>query len=277
MTEMIVTIPTGILIILILYLFFYRVTPLNAKQSGFIIGMLSLAFYAPVALIYWPGTDVLALNITVFFMTAYILGMFFNHREKVKESEGKDVPVKWFHWAPAIIVGFFTVVLIVDSVFVTLSKEGLPKGLQQLIVPDRMDSDKVSTLFPGVMHNNYHKKESRYNVYLRQIELIESRGWKVRKGWLISAPAAGEERIFQIIVEDAAGKIIKGFTMSGRFMRAADSSDDVDFKLNEVKPGIYQAKMILPAPGVWNLNIDMIYGDEQFELHASTQIKKAGE
>ena len=275
MTEMTFTIPAGIILLLMLYLLFYRLTPLNAKQSGFVISLLALAIYAPVALIYWPGADVLALNVTVFFMTAYILGVFFNHREKVKLSEGGDTPVKWFHWAPAIIVSFFLVVLIVDSIFVTLSKEGLPKGLQEMIIPEHMDPAKVSTSFPGVMHNNYHKKESRYNQYLRQIELIESRGWKVRKGWLKSTPVAGDEGVFQIIVEDASGKAMSGFRLNGRFMHAADSHNDMEFSLNEVEHGIYQAKVILLSPGVWNLNIDMHRGKERFELQASTQIGKA--
>jgi len=274
MTEMILTIPVGILVLLVFYMLFYKFTPLNAKQSGFIIGLLALAFYAPVALIYWPGTDVLALNVTVFFMTAYMLGMFFNHREKIKLNNGDDLPVKWFHWAPAVIVSFFVIVLIVDSVFVTLSKEGLPKGLQELIVPERMNAEKVSTLFPGVMHNNYHKKESRYNQYLRQLELIESRGWKIRKGWLKATPLAGENGVFQIMVEDSTGKLVTGLNMKGRFMRAADSHDDIEFEMIEVKPGVHQAKIILLSPGHWNLNIGMLYGKESFELQASTQIGK---
>jgi len=274
MTEMTLTIPVGIFSLLIVYLLFYRFTPLNAKQSGFIIGLLALAFYAPIALIYWPGADVLALNVTVFFMTSYMLGMFFNHREKIKLSNGKDVPVKWFHWGPAVIVSFFVFVLIVDSVFVTLSKEGLPTGLQQMIVPKDMNSEKVSTLFPGVMHNNYHKKESRYNQYLRQLELIESRGWKVRKGWLAVTPVASEAGVFQIMIEDSKGMLIEGLSIKGHFMRAADSNDDIEFNMTEVKSGIHQAKIMLPSPGHWNLNISLLYGDEKFELQASTQIGK---
>jgi len=274
MTEMTLTIPAGILVLLIFYMLFYRFTPLNAKQSGFIIGLLALALYAPVALIYWPGTDVLALNVTVFFMTAYILGVLFNHREKIKLNNGDNLPVKWFHWAPAIIVSFFIFVLIIDSVFVTLSKEGLPKGLQEIIVPEHMNSEKISTLFPGVMHNNYHKKESRYNQYLRQLELLEKRGWKIRKGWLKKTPVAGENGVFQIMVEDSIGKLVRGLSMKGRFMRAANSHDDIGFKMVEVEPGIYQTKIVLLSPGHWNLNISMLYGDESFELQASTQIGK---
>jgi len=276
MTAMALTIPSGILILTILYWLFYRFTPLNAMQSGLVISLLSLAIYAPIALLFWPGVDVLALNVTVFFMTAYMLGVFFSHREKIKKNDD-GAPMKWFHWAPAIIVSFFVVVLIVDAVFVTLSKEGLPKGLQEIIVPDRMDSKKVSTGFPGVMHNNYHKKEGLYNRYLRQMELLASRGWKIRKGWLGQAPAAGEQAIFQIVVEDAAGQTIKGFKINGRLMRAADSRDDIEFSMREVRPGIYQANLTMPSPGVWNLNADLAHTEDRFELQASTQISKAGE
>lgn len=277
MTSMAVTIPGGIFILLVLYMLFYKFTPLNARQAGLIVGLLALAIYAPIALIYWPGGDVLAFNISIYFMTAYMLGMFFNHREKIKLRAAQGENVKWFHWAPAIIVSFFVVILIIGTIFVTLSKEGLPQGLQKIIVPKSMDSDKITTLFPGVIKNNYHKKEGRYNQYLRQIELLEDRGWKVRKGWLNGSPVAGEAAVFQIIVEDAAGKSINGFQMSGYFMRAADSRDDVEFNMQEVKEGIYQVRLSLPMPGVWNLNINMRYGDEQFDIQASTQIDKSGE
>jgi len=273
MTSMAVTIPVGVLILFTLYLLFYRFTPLNARQSGFVISLLALAVYFPVALLYWPGADVLAMNVTVFFMVAYLLGMLFSHREKVKLESGPGVSKKWFHWGPAIIVSFFVVILIVDAVFVTLSKEGLPGGLQALLMPDKLPSEQAEMRFPGVMHNNYHKKEMKYNHFLRQQELIEKRGWKVRKGWLGETPKANQAGIFQLIVEDANGTPISGLITGGRFMHASDGRKDIIFKMKEASSGVYRVELKLGSPGLWNVNINFDKGDEGFEIHASTNIE----
>ncbi len=276
MTSMALTIPTGVLLLLLLYMLFYRFTPLNARQSGVVISLLAMAIYFPIALIYWPGADVLAMNITVFFMAAYLMGMLFSHREKLKLEGGAEYQKKWFHWAPAIIVSFFVVILIVDAVFVTLSKEGMPTGLQNLLMSDDSSSSQAEMQFPGVMYNNYHKKELKYNQYLRQLEQIQQRGWKLRKGWLGKTPTTSETGIFQFIIEDASGQSIKGLIVGGRFMRASDSRQDILFDMQETSPGIYQVELLLPHPGLWNVNINFRHGDETYEVHASTRIEEPG-
>jgi len=276
MTSMALTIPTGVLLLWLLYLLFYRFTPLNAKQSGFVISLLALAIYFPIALIYWPGADVLAMNVTVFFMVAYLLGMLFSHREKMKLLDSKGQSQKWFHWGPAIIVSFFVVILVVDAVFVTLSKEGIPKGLQQLLMSDDSSSSQAEMQFPGVMYNNYQKKELKYNQYLRQLEQIQERGWILRKGWLGKTPSTNETGIFQFVVEDASGLNISGLKVSGRFMRASDSRQDVLFDMKETSPGIYQVELLLPFQGLWNVNINFSRKDDVYEVHASTIIESAG-
>jgi nitrogen fixation protein FixH len=277
MTSMAITIPAGVLLLLLLYMLFYRFTPLNAKQSGLVISLLAMAIYFPIALIYWPGADVLAMNITVFFMAAYLLGMLFSHREKIKMQDDPALHGKWFHWGPAIIVGFFAVILIVDAVFVTVSKEGLPGGLQDLLIPERMQSQQVETRFPGVMYNNYHKKEAKYNQYLHQLDLLKQRGWQVRKGWLQQTPIANEPGIFQLVIEDASGTAITDIVAGGRFMRASDSRHDIVFSMQEKTPGVYQSELRLPDPGLWHVNINFTHAGESFELHASTNILKAAE
>lgn len=269
MTGMASTIPAGVLAIVLLYLVLHRLTPLNAKQSGFIVSLIAMAAYFPFALLNWPGADILVMNITVFLMTAYILGLLFSYREH--RARGAAANGKWFHWGPAIIVGFFMVILLVDGVFVTLSMEGLPFGLHEHLLPGHGD-ERVNTNFPGVVNNNYYKKESDFNQYLRQLEKLDALGWQIHKGWLPQPPAAGEPGVFQLVVEDAVGRRIEGLRVHGRFMRPADSRQDQEFIMQEVAAGQYQAAVTLPQPGQWNLNLDLDHDQGEFELHASTTI-----
>lgn len=269
-TDMITTIPAGIIVIALLYQLLYRLTPLNAKQAGFVVSLLTLAIYFPVALLYWPGADVIAMNVTVFFMVLYMMGMFFSHREH--QAKAGYTSGKWFHWGPAIIIGFFATILIVDGVFVTVSKEGLPGALQSIVLPESQDAKHVKTLFPGVSYNHYQKKETLYNEYLRQQEEMQRRGWKVRQGWLGKTPEAKQSAIFQFVVMDQSGKKVKGLNVKGRFMRASDSHFDKEFVMKEIRSGIYQVGISLPLAGLWNLNLKLTDGNKHFELRGSTTI-----
>jgi nitrogen fixation protein FixH len=131
--------------------------------------------------------------------------------------------------------------------------------------------------FPGVMYNNYQKKELKYNHYLRQLEQMQQRGWRLRKGWLGKAPTTSDAGIFQLVIEDASGRNIEGLKVGGRFMRASDSRQDILFDMKETSPGVYQVELLLPHPGLWNVNISFSQGDEAYEVHASTRKQELGE
>jgi nitrogen fixation protein FixH len=262
------TIPAGIGIIVLLYLVLYRFTPLNTKHSAFIVSLLSLVVYFPVAILFWPGVDVMVLNVTAYLMTSYILGILFTYREARKRGDANG---KWFHWAPAIIVGFFVLILVVDAIFVTISVEGIPESVKKSLT-HKGEDQSVRTVFPGLVHNNYYKKESKFNEYLRQVEAIRKKGWHIHKGWLGKTPKAGKEGIFQVVLEDKEGKRIDGVELHGRFMRPSDSRKDVRFQMKEISTGQFQVRIVLPEPGAWDLSLQLHKDDVRYNLRASTTI-----
>lgn len=268
MTGLGETIPAGIGIIVVLYLALYRFSPLNARHSAFVVSLLSMVVYFPVALNFWPGVDVLVLNITAFLMTSYILGIMFTYREATRRDGGAG---KWFHWAPALIVGFFVTILVVDGIFVSVSMKGIPDELEKVMMREK-NGQGMNTVFPGVVSDNNFKKESRYNEYLRHEEAFQKAGWKIRKGWLEKTPGAGEEGIFQVIMHDRDGRQITGARLFGRFMRPSDSRKDVVFDMQEVTPGIFQVKVRLHAPGVWMLSLQIEKDTLKYNLRASTTL-----
>ena len=268
MTGLGQTIPLGISIIVILYLLLYRFSPLNTKMSAFVVVLLSMVIYFPYALHFWPGLDVLVLNVTAFAMTSYILGIMFTYRVASQQAGGSG---KWFHWAPALIVGFFVTLLIVDGIFVSVSMKGIPDELEKVMMHEK-NGQGMNTVFPGVVSDNNYKKESRYNQYLRNEEAFMKAGWKIRKGWLNKTPKAGEEGTFQIIMNDRDGKQITGARLFGRFMRPSDSRKDVLFNMQEVTPGVFQAKVRLPSPGAWMLSLQIEKDTLKYNMRASTTL-----
>jgi len=258
------SLPIGLALEALLFFLLYRLSPLNGVQAALVGLLLTLAIFLPYSLLHWSSVDVFVLHIVVFIMAAYLAGVL---------TYGDRNAQRRFHWAPALIVLFFVVIIVVDSVFVTMSIRGLPDSLRESILPIPKSKHRVSTIFPGVVPDNNYQKESRFNAYITQREQQKARGWVIRKGWLQGVPTDNQEAVFQVQLQDHQSRPLTGLTLQGRFLRPADSRLDRDFSMNEVKPGIYRVAISLPVAGVWNLQLNALDGDTQlYEIKASTTI-----
>jgi len=162
-------------------------------------------------------------------------------------------------------------------VFVTLAERGLSSPLARLLLPPTAeDARVVNSGFPGVMSHDFQKKEELYNRYLEQVERQRARGWQVQKGW-VSDPHADAPAKFQIAVTDREGRPLRGAAVRGQFLRPADGRLDLDFEMQEVDAGVYRAAVTLPAPGTWNLVLEVRKGDELHEVRATTRIRASGD
>ena len=264
------SLPVGVIALTLVFLILYRLTPLNGKQAAMAVSVLSIGAYTGYAAIHQQGVDVIVMHVAVFLVTAYVLGIVTSVR-KAGGEEGK----RWFYWGPALIIGFFVIVITVDAFFVSLSMKGLPEQWQDRILPRPSDAKKVHTVFPGVVHRNYYQKEKQFNRYLRSMELQRKRGWRVRKGWASDRPVAGTAQIFKIAVLDHEGRPVTGASVSGLFLRQSDSRLDQVFRMREYKPGYYRASVTLPVPGLWYLRLEIRRGKDLHRLQAVTSLYKS--
>lgn len=265
------TLPGGALAVALCYVLLYRLTPLNGRQAALVTALAALAGYLPVALLRWPGADVFAIHIAVYLVVAYVAGILGSQRD-ARRAQGQRMDGKWFHWAPALIVAFFAVIVSMDAVFVTLSMEGMPKPVQEALLPPPDTTDGARTAFPGVVPKHYFQKEAQYNAYLERMEAQRERGWRVRKGWLTERPEARRSAVLQVAVEDREGRPITGAAVQGRFLRPSDSGLDRAFTMDETSPGIYRMSLALPEPGVWHLHLLIRKGELIHEVRGSTSI-----
>jgi len=263
------SLPTGLALETLLFFLLYRLSPLNGIQAALVALLLTLAIYLPYSLLHWSSVDIFVLHIAIFLVAAYLAGVITRGGHNVRRG---------FHWAPASIVLFFVIIIVVDSVFVTMSIRGLPDSLQDAILPAPRSEHRISTIFPGVVADNNYQKESRFNAYIAQREDQKARGWKIRKGWLQGIPAVGQEGVFQVQLQDHQSHPLTGLTLKGRFLRPADSRLDHDFSMNEIAPGIYRVAIALPVAGVWNLHLNALDGVTQvYEIKASTTVSGSAE
>ncbi len=262
--QVLLTIPLGLAIELLIFFLLHRVIGMAAKGAALIVGLLALAIYVPYAIVVWPGADIVALHVAIYSVAAYALGLIMGYRET-------DSGAGSFHWAPTLIVAFFVVLILFNSVLVVVATRGLPAPVADWLLPKTATKHEVSSAFPGVVEHDYQKKESQYNAYLKQVEEQSRRGWVVRKGW-VGPVRAGQAGVFQVTVDDRNGAPITAAQIEGGFLRPSDTRLDQRFALAEISPGQYQVELTLPVPGVWNLVLEIRLGEDLHRVQATTDI-----
>lgn len=269
MSNILVTLLGGVFVIAIVFLLMYRLTRMSGKMVAVVMAFAVVATYVPISIFVWPGADVFAIHIALYLVSVYILGIITSQRDARRKAGEKGLG---FHWAPASIVGFFVILIIMDSFFVMFATKGMEAHVAEFLLPKPQSGGKVSSNFPGTVEKNYHQKYSQYNEYLKRFEAQKLRNWSVRKGWL-GEVTANKPAIFRVEIKTHKQEAVTGAQVSGKFLRSADSKQDRVFTMREVEPGVYQQSITLSRPGSWNLVLKINKGDDEHEIHATTTIK----
>lgn len=269
--ESLLGLPVGVVLEVLLFVALYRFTSLGGKPSAVIVAFLAMAITLPYSMLHWPGGDVLAMYVALYLVTAYVLAIIAHSREARRAAEGGGDDA-WFHWGPAVIVLFFTFVVLLNGMMVVLSKEGLPQALLHLLLPEKDYERQVSMAFPGTVARDFQKKEALYNEYLEQVRVQTERGWQVRKGWL-EKPVAGAAVPFQVTVTARDGSPVVGATVTVDFLRPADKRLDRRIELPEKDTGLYREAINLPEPGLWRVTLMIRRGEDLHEIQATTLIE----
>ncbi len=261
MTDLLLGLALGIGAIILANLGLIRFARTGAKQAAATVALVTIGLYVPYGILRWPGGDVFALYLTIYLLASLVCGMVL----------GAHSSKQGLHWGPALIGGFFIVVVVLGAVFVAVAEHGVSPALLRWLLPEARIQREVSSVFPGVVSHDFHKKEALYNQYLQQVERQRQRGWQIQKGWL-GEPVANEPAVFRVTARTRAGEPLAGATVTGRFLRPSTSTLDIAFELAEREPGVYEATLTLPAAGAWNLVLQVRQGDELHEISANTTV-----
>ena len=267
MSNLLVSLGLGTGLIVLTSLVLARFSPLGAARSAGLAGLVALMVYLPLAAMHWPGADVLAVHVAVYLLTAFACGVLLRVRERSRNSQGAGR----LHWGPALIIGFFVFLVAINAVFIRLADLGVSPRLSEALFPASTGEGRFSSAFPGVVSHDFYEKEALYNAYLAQVERQQERGWRIRQGW-IGKPLPQTPTVFRVAAQTRDGDPLPGAQVTGQFLRPADSRLDLAFAMREVQPGVYEAELTLPAPGRWNLVLQVRKGDDLHEVRASTSV-----
>ena len=269
MSNLFFTLPGGVIAIAVIFILLYSVTSMSGKMVAVVMAFAVVATYVPISIFIWPGADVFSIHIALYMVTVYILGIVMNNRDARRKAGQKGFG---FHWAPAAIITFFIILIIMDSFFIMFATKGMESHVAEILLPKPQSGGKVSSHFPGTVSKNYHQKYSEYNEYLERFEAQKLRNWSVRKGWL-GEVTTNTPAIFRVEIKDDKNTAVKDAKVSGQFLRAADSKLDQSFEMREIEPGAYQQSVTLPKPGSWKLVLKIVKDKDVHEIHATTTVK----
>lgn len=270
MDNILVTLLGGVVTIAAVYILLYNVSNMSGKMVAVVMAFAVIATYVPISIFIWPGADVFAIHIALYLVSVYVLGIITSQRDARRQA-GKEG--FGFHWAPAAIVTFFVILLIMDSFFIMFATQGMNTNVAKWLLPEPVSGGKISSHFPGTVSHDYHQKQNQYNDYVKRFETQKTLNWTIRKGWLedviVNKPA-----IFRVEIIAKNNNVVSKAKIMGRFLRPADSKRDINFTMQEIEPGIYQQSITLTQPGNWDLILKIRKDKDAHEIRAKTIVKE---
>lgn len=258
------TLGVGVLLASALFFLFYKGFKRPGKLSALLTILITQSIYVPLAVLNWAGLDVFAIHFAFYTMTAVLLAVIAGSREG---GGGR------FHWGVGIIIGFFMILVVVDSTIITLANSGASADFIRRFLPEpqRQSAQNVTSAFPGTVANDYQKKYDLYNNYVAQLKTQQERGWQIADGWL-EKPQLGKASLFRIHVTDKNGQAVTGGNVAVSFLRPSNKQLDAHFQLAESAPGFYGAAVKLTAPGQWDMLMTVTRGEEVHEVKGETWV-----
>ncbi len=267
MTDLLVSLLGGVILISIVFLLLHRLSRLNGKSTAMVMALIVTGLYVPYSILFWPGGDVFAIHIAIYLVSVYVLGIIVSAREASKHEGGKH-----FHWGPALIIMFFMVVIGVDSVFIMVAQQGVNSDVFRWLFPEPRSGAKVSSHFSGTVTHDYRQREEEFNRYQERLAEQEKRNWTINKGWL-NPPVVNESAIFKIALFDENSQPIDQAEVYGKFLRPGNVKLDQEYQMQEVAPGEYQVAVTLPVPGRWMMQVTIHKDDIFHEMMAWTEVE----
>ncbi|MEZ5448744.1 MAG: FixH family protein [Thiolinea sp.] len=280
--SLFISLATGVAASFLLFFLFYRKLRWDNKLAALLTAMIVLGIYIPLALLDWAGMDVFAIHFAFFAMSAYGLGIITSHHKLKTELDAhlgiqdeQPSRPRRFHWGPALIISFFLVLAVVDSIIITLASKGASSEFMARFLPAPRSGGHAVSAFPGAVAHDYQERYAQFNNYLEQLVTQRERGWQISEGWQ-SEPLAGQQTVFSIHVIDKTGEPVSGAQVQLGFLRPGNSQLDQSLSLPEGAPGQYGMGVMLPAPGNWNITLRIQRGEEVHQVKGVTQVSQGG-
>lgn len=230
-----ITLFGGLAAVLVLYAIGGLVRKLPSILRAVLAGGIPMIAYFVLIVGQWPGLDVVAIHISVFFAAALVLLALTAFRRRGERM----------HWAPKLILFFFAGLAVVMGGFLYIANNGLPEPIGQWWLGSKRGP--VYSGFSGVVPHNQQAAtaiSSELSRAHREAEL----GWNVDISGLDGDEPA---RTIQIRVRNHTGLPVEHADAELRLYRPGAVEAALTVPLPELDAGVYGGVLQLPASGRW--------------------------
>ncbi|WP_018936024.1 FixH family protein [Thioalkalivibrio sp. ALJ24] len=270
MSNLVITLGLGSAALALLFFLIYKFTRLRAYHASAVVVAIMLFVFVPASILTWQSADVFAIHLALYIIVPYGLGIVFSQKEA--EAASGKAHIGRLHWAPMVIVGFFTIIATVQAVLITLAHNGMPDRFIGTLLPEPdAPVERVTSAFPGLV-DGFEDRDQALAVHrMTELEQQAARGWEIRQGW-VSEPQRGETETLRVEVRDGNGRPLEGAEVSGTFLWLPDHRQDQRFDMREEGDGFYEIDVALPEAGRWDLRFFVQHEGVQVEQQARTRV-----
>ena len=148
----------------------------------------------------------------------------------------------------AIFVGFFSVVIIANAIFITLAVKS----------------------FPGEQEKKSYLQGVHYNERIAERDAQNALGWTAE---LAVIKSEDDNHSIDLNFRSPAGTPLSGLSVNGSVARPASDESDMAISFEEISAGLYRAEAPVSS-GVWRLQATARReSGDQFELEKRLTIK----
>lgn len=235
MNNTVFTLFGGLAAVLVLYAIGGLVRSLPPILRAVLAGGIPLLAYFVLIIGHWPGLDVVAIHISVFFATALVLFALTLFRRRGGRM----------HWAPKLLMFFFVGLALLMAGFLYIANKGLPEPIGRWWLGS--NGGPVYSGFSGVVPHNQEAAtaiSSELSKAHREAEL----GWNIDVSGLDDN---GLERTIRVRVRNHTGLPVDRVEAELRLQRPGATQVELALPLTELDAGVYGGELRLPASGRW--------------------------
>jgi len=236
MNNTVITLFGGMAAILVLYAIGGLVRSLPTILRAVLAGAIPLATYFALIIGRWPGLDVVAIHISVFFATALVLFALTLFRRRGGRM----------HWVPKLLMSFFVGLALLMGAFLYIANKGLPEPIGRAWLGSKKGGPVYSG-FSGVVPHN-QEAATAISSELAKAHREAQLGWTIDVGGLDDK---GLVRTVRVRVRNQTGLPVDGVEAELRLQRPGATQAALTLTLAELDPGVYGGALRLPANGRW--------------------------
>jgi nitrogen fixation protein FixH len=219
-------------------------------------GVIPLIAYFVLIVGRWPGLDVVAMHISVFFATALVLFALTQFRRR---GSGR------MHWAPKLLIAFFVGLVCLNAVLMQIATKGLPEPIARWWLGSK--GGPVYSGFSGVVphgENAAKAVSSELSEAHRELQL----GWLVRVSGL---DHLGKANLIRVHVKDRTGLPVERVDAEVSLLRAGVAEPTLTLPLAAAEAGVYTGVLTLPATGRWLIELRLMQ-DGKLRYHTIQEL-----